>query len=93
MFRPAVTGPRLIWNQTSRWLPNRGWCNLTFTVSGRSDVVLDVQFYADGDGGQCVNTLPAGQYRSVFDGTPVTIGIDADGRSGGCQFLLRLRRV
>ncbi|KUN75794.1 hypothetical protein AQJ64_40960 [Streptomyces griseoruber] len=70
-----------------------GWCNLTFTVSGRSDVVLDVQFYADGDGGQCVNALPAGQYRSAFAGSPVTVGIDADGRPGGCQFLLRLRTV
>ncbi|MER6411042.1 hypothetical protein [Streptomyces humidus] len=70
-----------------------GWCNLAFTVSGRSDVVLDVQFYADGDGGQCVNALPAGQYQSAFAGAPVTVGIDADGRSGGCQLLLRLRRV
>ena len=66
-----------------------GWCNLTFTVTGR--IVLDVQFYPDGDAGQCPDALPAGQYRSAFVGTPVTVKIDADGRSGGCQLLLRLR--
>jgi len=69
-----------------------GWCDLTCTVSGRSDVGLDVQFYPDGDTGQCVNALPAGQYRTAYQGNPVTIGIDADNRSGGCQFPLRLRR-
>ncbi|MFF3847817.1 hypothetical protein [Streptomyces sp. NPDC002328] len=66
-----------------------GWCDLTFSVTG--NVVLDVQFYPDGDAGQCPDALPAGQYRSAFVGTPVTVKIDADGRSGGCQFLLRLR--
>ncbi|MEI5527882.1 hypothetical protein WB401_43725 [Streptomyces brasiliscabiei] len=66
-----------------------GWCNLTFTVTG--NIVLDVQFYPDGDAGQCPDASPAGQYRSAFVGTPVTVKIDADGRSGGCQFLLRLR--
>ncbi|MFD5746362.1 hypothetical protein [Streptomyces sp. NPDC127033] len=66
-----------------------GWCNLTFSVTG--NIVLDVQFYPDGDAGQCPDALPAGQFRSAFVGTPVTVKIDADGRSGGCQFLLRLR--
>lgn len=66
-----------------------GWCNLTFTVTG--NIVLDVQFYPDGDAGQCPDAPPPGQYRSAFVGTPVTVKIDADGRSGGCQFLLRLR--
>jgi hypothetical protein len=68
-----------------------GNCNLTFALSGRSDVGIDVQFYPDGDSGQCLNYLPQGQYRTAYAGNPVTIGIDADGRSGGCQFLLRLR--
>ncbi|MFD9791940.1 hypothetical protein ACFWXK_13420 [Streptomyces sp. NPDC059070] len=68
-----------------------GYCNLTLGVTGRSDVVLDVQFYADGDAGQCKNTLPAGQYQTAYWGSPVTVGIDADNRPGGCQFLLRLR--
>ncbi|MEE1762186.1 hypothetical protein [Streptomyces sp. SP18BB07] len=66
-----------------------GWCDLTFTVTG--NIVLDVQFYPDGDAGQCPDALPAGQYRSGFVGTPVTVKIDADGRAGGCQFQLRLR--
>lgn len=70
-----------------------GWCNLTLTMSGRNDVALDVQFWPDGDAGQCVNYLPQGQYRTVLPGTPVTIGIDTDGRTGGCQFSLRLRRI
>jgi hypothetical protein len=56
------------------------------------NVGLDVQFYPDGDAGQCVNYLPQSQYRTAYAGNPVTIGIDTDSRSGGCQFLLRLRR-
>ncbi|GAA1165589.1 hypothetical protein GCM10009654_23100 [Streptomyces hebeiensis] len=64
-----------------------GWCNLTFTVTGR--IVLDVQLYADGDAGQCSDASPV--THSVFAGSPVTVKIDTDGRSGGCQFLLRLR--
>jgi hypothetical protein len=66
-----------------------GWCDLTFTVTG--NIVLDVQFFPDGDAGQCPDALPAGQHRSAFAGTPVTVKIDADNRSGGCQFLMRLR--
>lgn len=42
---------------------------------------------------KCPDALPAGQHRSAFVGTPVTVKIDADGRSGGCQFLRRLRRL
>lgn len=67
----------------------RGWCDLTFTVTG--NIVLDVQFYPDGEEGQCPDALPAGTARSAFAGTPVTVKIDADNRAGGCQFLLRLR--
>lgn len=72
-----------------------GYCNLAFTVSGRDDVALDVQFYADGDAGQCGSAdhppLPQGQYQTAYDGNPVTISIDTDGRAGGCQFMLRVR--
>ncbi|MFC9131350.1 hypothetical protein ACFT4A_31540 [Streptomyces sp. NPDC057099] len=64
-----------------------GWCNLTFTVTGR--IVLDVQLYADGEPGQCSDSSPV--TRSAFANSPVTVKIDTDGRSGGCQFLLRLR--
>jgi hypothetical protein len=68
-----------------------GWCDLTFMLSGRTDVSLDVQFWADGDG-QCVNALPQGQWYSVRPGVPITVGIDADNRSGGCLMSLRLRQ-
>ncbi|MDX3752457.1 hypothetical protein [Streptomyces sp. AK08-02] len=70
-----------------------GGCNLTFAVSGRSDVILQVRYFADGDGGQCVNSLPSDQNHTAFAGSPVTIGIDTDGRSGGCQMQLRLQKV
>lgn len=66
-----------------------GWCNLTFGVTGR--IVLEVQFYPDGEPGQCPDALPAGQPRYAYAGNPVTVKIDADGRAGGCQLLLRLR--
>jgi len=73
-----------------------GYCNLTFTVSGRDDVGLDVQFYPDGDAGQCGTPdqppLPKDQYRTAYEGNPVTIPIDTDGRAGGCQLMLRVRR-
>jgi hypothetical protein len=69
-----------------------GWCNLTFQVSGRSDVALDVQFYSDGDEGQCKGALPQGQWLTAGLGSPVTLGLDMDRRSGGCNLALRLRR-
>ncbi|MET0136345.1 MAG: hypothetical protein ABW215_22400, partial [Kibdelosporangium sp.] len=67
-----------------------GWCDLTFAMSGRNDVVLEVQFYADGDGGQCVNATSPGVWRAVTTGLPYTVGIDTDGRAGGCYLSLRL---
>ena len=69
-----------------------GYCNLTFTVSGRSDIGLDVQFYQTPDGdGQCIGALPAaGDYDTAYAGSPVTIGLDTDDRAGGCYLSLRL---
>ena len=69
-----------------------GYCNLTFTVSGRSDIGLDVQFYPTpgGDAGQCRGFLPQGDFYTAFAGSPVTIGLDTDDRSGGCYLSLRL---
>ncbi|HEX9335232.1 MAG TPA: hypothetical protein VF892_05090 [Pseudonocardiaceae bacterium] len=69
-----------------------GWCNLSFTLSGRTDVALDVQWFADGDGGQCKNALPAGQYQTALNGVTIGIGDDTDGRPGGCQLMMRLRQ-
>jgi hypothetical protein len=68
-----------------------GWCNLTFTVSGRTDIGLDVQFWADGDPNQCHGALPKGSFYTAASGSPVTIGLDTDNRVGGCWVSLRLR--
>lgn len=71
----------------------RGGCNLTFTMAGRNDIVLDVQFSASGDPNQCINQVQQDQFRTVSPGIPVTVGIDTDSRPGGCDFALRLRFV
>ena len=68
-----------------------GFCNLTFTLNGRTDIGLDIQFYADGDAGQCKGALPQGQFYTAAAGSPVTLGLDTDGRPGGCWLVLRLR--
>lgn len=70
-----------------------GGCYLVFMLTGRDDVALDVQFWADGDAGQCGNALPQGQYWTAQSGQAVTILDDTDGRPGGCDLALRLRRV
>ncbi|MFD7626683.1 hypothetical protein ACFV7Q_11730 [Streptomyces sp. NPDC059851] len=70
-----------------------GGCDLTFAVSGRTDVGLDVQSYGDDDLGQCPSHLPAGQYRTASSAAPVTVRVDTDKRSGGCWLALRLRRL
>lgn len=73
-----------------------GWCNLTFTLSGRSDIGVGVQFYGDGGGdasGQCKNNIPQGTYDTAYEGHPVTVSDDTDGRAGGCYLSLRLSRL
>ena len=68
-----------------------GYCNLTFTVSGRNDIGLDLQFYQTPQGnGQCVGGLPQGIPLTASAGSPVTIGLDTDARVGGCYLSLRL---
>jgi hypothetical protein len=64
-----------------------GGCLQTFKVEGRSDVVLDVQFDATGDPGQCGNT---GTHSATVK-HPLTLRIDTDDRSGGCRQSFRLR--
>ncbi|WP_030669134.1 hypothetical protein [Streptomyces sp. NRRL B-1347] len=87
--RFRATGPNIRVDTDGRG----GWCNLTFALAGRTDIALDVQYWADGDGGQCPGHLPRGQYRSATEGKPVTVSVDADNRPGGCQLELRLRRT
>ncbi|MEO3756503.1 hypothetical protein [Streptomyces sp. B6B3] len=71
-----------------------GWCNLTFSVSGRSDVVVDVQWFPEFENnGQCQGYVPQGQYRTAYPNGPLTIGVDTDSRNGGCWLSLRLRQA
>lgn len=81
--------------KTIKWSPTfridsddrDGGCKLTFSVSGRSDVALDVDFVADGDAGQC-----QGEGRqTAFEGRSATIMISTDSRPGGCFLRLRMR--
>jgi hypothetical protein len=69
-----------------------GFCNLTFLMSGRTDIGLDVQFWPDGDADQCRNYRTQGTWQTVRPGVPITLGINTDDRSGGCWFSLRLRQ-
>ncbi len=67
-----------------------GWCDLTFAVSGRNDVVLDVLFKAENGTGQCIGASDG--WQPVLAGHSLTIGIDTDGRPGGCGLALRLTK-
>jgi hypothetical protein len=64
-----------------------GYCIQTFSIEGRSDVALDVNFEAEVNNGQCgnVGTFPVVQGRSA------TFYLDTDERSGGCRQKFRLR--
>jgi hypothetical protein len=65
-----------------------GGCWQVFSLSGRSDVVMDVQFLPTADGGQCGNS---GTQTATTDRN-ASFRIDTDNRSGGCTERLRLRR-
>jgi hypothetical protein len=66
-----------------------GGCRQVFSVSGRADIALDVQFVPTGDGGQCGN---AGQ-QTATSRRDASFRIDTDGRPGGCNERFRLRRM
>ncbi|MCO5978109.1 hypothetical protein [Ideonella oryzae] len=69
------------------------WCNLRFEIEGRNDIELNVKFFADDSGvDQCKNRLPADKWHTVKAGQPLTIGLDTDGRYGGCQLSLRISK-
>jgi len=65
-----------------------GGCRQVFSVSGRDDIVLDVEFLATSDGGQCGN---AG-LQTATNQRNASFRIDTDDRSGGCTERFRLRR-
>ncbi len=66
-----------------------GGCRQVFSISGRNDIVLDVQFLPTGDPGQCGN---AG-LQSATSQRNASFRIDTDDRSGGCTERFRLRRT
>lgn len=75
-----------------------GYCDLTLSATGRADVVLDVLWEFNGDGGQCHGALPLGtnppQVRTVQTGAvPVAMGFDTDNRGGACFLSFRLRHL
>jgi hypothetical protein len=89
-IRPApfpVFGPNIRIDTDGRM----GWCDLTFTIAGRDDVTLDVEYSQDINNGQCKGWLPSGSFHRVSIFTPpVTIGDDTDNRNGGCTLRFRL---
>ncbi|MEM9103500.1 MAG: hypothetical protein AAGB12_14385 [Pseudomonadota bacterium] len=71
-----------------------GGCELEFSIKGRSDVVLDIEFFAtntdtDREKNQCGNR---GTHKVALN-KPVTILYDTDGRRGGCAQRFRLRKL
>jgi len=64
-----------------------GGCWQVFSLSGRSDVALDVEFLANGDG-QCGNT---GTYMVTSDAARAFL-IDTDNKAGGCTQRFRLKQ-
>jgi len=86
---PIPVGPTLALSSPYRIdTDNRpGGCQQVFTLSGRSDVGLDIEFLPDGDAGQCGNI---GTF-TVTSSNSVTFRLDTDGRPGGCTQRFRLR--
>ncbi|MCP3139456.1 hypothetical protein [Pyxidicoccus xibeiensis] len=66
-----------------------GGCVLSFSLSGRSDVALDVKFEDENYNGQCRNT----GLKTVTSTTSASIIMDMDDRSGGCFQSFRLRKM
>ncbi|MDE1461200.1 hypothetical protein [Spartinivicinus poritis] len=69
-----------------------GGCLVTFSIEGRSDIALDINFRADGDAGQC-NAADGVGMHTVTEGHAVTLRYDMDSRPGGCRQKFRLRKL
>lgn len=67
-----------------------GWCDQQFFVSGQDGYSFDLNFWADGDAGQCKSTGTSTALSTYNNGT-TTIGHDTDDRGGGCRQSFRLR--
>jgi len=66
-----------------------GGCLETFSLGGRSDIALDIEFLPTADSGQCGNAGVA----TVTENSPATFFIDTDDRAGGCTQRFRLRQL
>ncbi|WP_208722896.1 hypothetical protein [Corallococcus llansteffanensis] len=64
-------------------------CVQTLSLTGRSDVALDVKFEDQNYNGQCGNT----GLHTVTSTHPVSIVMDMDDRAGGCLQSFRLRKL
>ena len=64
-----------------------GGCQQVFSLGGRADVGLDVEFLPTGNSGQCGNI---GTF-TVTSSNPVALRLDTDSRAGGCTQRFRLR--
>jgi hypothetical protein len=70
-----------------------GGCYMSFALSGRTDVLLDLWFWGDDDPSQCEPWAPPSGGPMIVDvGQPATLLIDTDRRYGGCVFQTQLRR-
>jgi|GEM_PF-3108726 len=67
-----------------------GGCQQSFSLEGEG-FALDIDFFTDegGNNGQCKNE---GQH-TLMPYTTLSLGIDTDNRSGGCQQRFRLRQL
>jgi hypothetical protein len=66
-----------------------GGCWQVFSVSGRNDIVLDIQFLPTDNGGQCGNS----GLQTATSQRNASFRINTDNRSGGCTERFRLRRT
>lgn len=86
---PIPVGPTLAFSSPYRIDTDDrgGGCQQVFSLSGRNDVGLDIEFLPDGDAGQCGNI---GTF-TVTSSNSVAFRLDTDSRGGGCTQRFRLR--
>ena len=68
----------------------RGGCVQEYTIEGRGDVALYIQYEGDHDATQC-NAFGHGLMK-ITRGNPAKIRIDTDSRTGGCKIRYKLSK-
>ncbi len=66
-----------------------GGCLETFSLRGRNDIALNIEFLPTADSGQCENAGVA----TATENSPATFFIDTDDRASGCTQRFRLRQL